>query len=269
MIDLSFSRVENICLQNGFKRLKQIKPDFTYQKWFFDKTIDKTNIDNFSFYTDSYKSIEVESISAKSIVGTTHSNYINLMWIEMLGGLDRFDSNVGSKNEMLQQFMNTQKQEKKVSKYGDFYIISGEGNHRICLSKFLDIDITNAQVSECEFNDKYYTCWHELKKRTIVPINLSNNLWKFLLYNVIITVKNEQIRDFIDSYDNAENTSKWRSFFGGNKSKIKINKHTDLANPVLTKIINQHKRLIDIKDEHGLHADAVHIDKTLKWNHIS
>lgn len=82
--------MSDLCIQIGFERLKKIKPDFTYKKWYFTKVLDKPDIENSEFYTDSYKLITLDLFNADEIAGTFHCDYNNLMWIEMLGALKRF-----------------------------------------------------------------------------------------------------------------------------------------------------------------------------------
>lgn len=227
-------------IQRGFDRLKIIKPNFAFEKWYFTKVLYTPDIENREFYTDSYKSITIDLFNAKKINGTSHCDYNNMMWIEMLGALKRYDSEKYCNMESLLNFIVTSKQSKNLNKYGDYYLI-GEGNHRFCLAKFLCIDLHDIAITEHEFNDKYFTKYTELGKRDILIKEKSATFWTLKFNDCIVNINETFIMDFIKMYDDIQIKDSFCKKLYRKKEKIVISSFSDLKTNRIIKLISAHK----------------------------
>jgi hypothetical protein len=237
--------MENYLIQEGFERLKIIKPDFIYQKWYFNKIFDSRDIKNKKFYTDKCKSYSIDLFDSKKINGTFHSSYNNLMWIEMLGNLKRFKTHKNSNFEFLLDWINTNGQVKTLKKYGDDYFIR-DGNHRFCLAKFLGINLKNIEVCEYEFNEKYFEIYTKLENRNILIEEKFNDLWKLKMNEFNININEKIIMDFIKLYDEIQIKTSIFDCFYLKENKVFISSLSDLKTKMINNLIYLHKKTIGI-----------------------
>jgi hypothetical protein len=233
--------MRELCVQRGFERLKIIKPDFTYKKWYFTKVLDKPDIENREFYTDSYKLITIDLFNANEINGTFHCDYNNMMWIEMLGALKRFTLEKYSNFESIIDFVSTSKQAKNLIKYGDYYLV-GEGNHRFCLAKFLCINLHDIAITEYEFNDKYYTKYTELEKRNVLIKEKFENFWILKFNGCNVNINENLIMDFIKVYDEIQIKDTFFEKLYCKRENIVISSYSDLKTKMINKLITAHKK---------------------------
>lgn len=232
--------MSDLCMQIGFERLKKIKPDFTYKKWYFTKVLDKPDIENSEFYTDSYKLITLDLFNADEIAGTFHCDYNNLMWIEMLGALKRFPLEKHCNLEYIIDFVSTSKQVKHLNKYGSCYLI-GEGNHRFSLAKFLCIDLHDIPIIEYEFNDKYYQKYSELEKRNVLIKEKFENFWMLKFDGCNVSINENLIMDFIKVYDETQIKYSFFEKLFCNRENVVISSYSDLKSNIVNKLITTHK----------------------------
>lgn len=216
--------MEDYYLQKGFERLKFLNPDFFYKEWYFNKVINSTEIVNKKFYTDCYEFFE-EEINVNQITGSYHCRYYGKTWIEMLGSLKRFENNIKDCESAL-SYINTEKQSINLNRYGDDYII-GEGNHRSCLAKFLNIEKIKASVTKYEFNEDYYSKWKELKSRNITPLSIDENNWTLKLHDDELIIKDRLITHFIEHYDSIKYRQPILNIFRSNSQLIIIKSNKD------------------------------------------
>lgn len=139
------------CLNQGIKRTKDLEISDELRGWYFDKVLSQYNIENYSFYFHSPKRYYTDEICPQDIIGTTHPSYYDLTWIEMLGSLQRY-SKLPTERTIYNINDETIIEKKSIAKYSNLYLISGGGNHRICLAKFLGLEKIKVEITEYEFD---------------------------------------------------------------------------------------------------------------------
>ncbi len=143
---------------NGLNRIdwiQKIHPNFKEEKWFYDNVIRPNEIEHFEFYEES--STYKDYINPNKIIGISYADAYNydsdITWIELLNKLRRLDwviSNLKTYEDIINH-IHYNKSEKYVSKYGDFYITTS-GQHRLCLSKFLNLEKVEVNINEYKLN---------------------------------------------------------------------------------------------------------------------
>lgn len=210
-------------MYNGYRLewLKKIYPEFRENDWNYDNVIRIGQILNYSFYkgTIFYKA----NINPKQIIGINYAWEYNCMrditWLELLCSLKRFDHIIDS-NQTKEQVINhihyEHREEKYVSKFGDQYITTG-GQHRLCLAKFLDIELVEVNITEYIFDqdrfDKYQLLkqnYEWLQELELTKKYSEDELFKYSALDYFridisyesIYIKQNLLKDFIQYYEN-------------------------------------------------------------------
>ena len=77
--------MENYYLNEGLKRLDQFDSTITIDENWNKRTIHTSDIENIQFYNSSVYH-EKYKVPIKNIIGTSHVDYTNKTWLEVLGG---------------------------------------------------------------------------------------------------------------------------------------------------------------------------------------
>jgi hypothetical protein len=192
----------------GFSRLKEINPNFEMKDWYMEKVKTLDEIDNYNFYKDTYRIYDA-IISPLQIIGTDHASYNSGTWIEMLGNLKR-NHNLKSYYSIYEFIFNEEyesKENKSVIKFGDQYII-GLGNHRLCFSKFLDLDQIPVTVTEYAFDYDSFNIYTRLKDFGIYHsrfmVDGTEYGWEMNVNGKKVIIRDSSLADrFINYFENV------------------------------------------------------------------
>ena len=123
------------------------------------------------------------NIPVSKIVGTQHPDYIGLTWEELLHKGKRMHINLPLADENPGYYYSDEKKLPTMSfnRYKDLYYVSGDGNHRSAIAKFLfyfsgSTHLNGVTFYEYKVNDKGYALVEKLKdaiaqKRLSLKIN--------------------------------------------------------------------------------------------------
>lgn len=197
--------ISDSCLSEGISRLKEITKTEKLKGWHFEKVFSESEIENFSFYSRSPKSYLTNEINPTVILGTTHVSYNNMTWIEMLGSLQRYWTQEPEKT-IYNIHDETIIEKKSVAKYGDIYLISAGGNHRICLAKFLGLEKIKVEISEYEFDHesfRIYSQFQTLGFKTKYYISQDGTQWEVITNYLRLQIFGSSLAEkFIGYYQN-------------------------------------------------------------------
>lgn len=149
----------NFNAKKGYELLQKLGVDATKLHWKDDIVFDMRLLTNYDYWECFDTSSE--TVPVDKIVGTCNGKYTNKSWIEMLGCLER--TNDITRESAISKAKNTQFM--CLNKFGDKYYISADGNHRVCLSKFLGLKTMDVGfVSHHKFNQARYDLDLSLKR---------------------------------------------------------------------------------------------------------
>lgn len=142
-IKIAPEKVQTLAAAKCIAKLK----DFDLKEEYFEMVCHPADlVNNIAYYVegDTYQA----NVPVADIKGTLHASYYDNNWLVMMMKLDRHkdDFDVESVKDAI---FNTKCFEPiHLSKYGDFYFISGGGNHRVCQAKFLGLETVPCEVTE-------------------------------------------------------------------------------------------------------------------------
>ena len=146
-------------MEAGKKRYKLLTGKNEIPKWANKEILSNQKYGDFwKNKKTRYKTI----IPLHKVIGTEHADYNGRTWLEMLGSLKRlnlahFDHDFFIENLTLPGNLPGFK------KYGDEYVIT-EGNHRVCIAKFLGIKEVKGYATDYDFDKiTYETYQHFIK----------------------------------------------------------------------------------------------------------
>jgi hypothetical protein len=130
----------------------------TEGNWQYEKVKTQEEVTNFKWYGKSSRPEFTAYVELRKIVGTTYLEYCAGDWVNMMRKLnprregetfpaERYFEMVRSDDDH-SQVRKLFDQPITVDKYGDEYIISMGGNHRICHAKFDGIKFLRLRVNE-------------------------------------------------------------------------------------------------------------------------
>lgn len=193
--------MDNNCLQTGYNRLKSIGMDFNEIFWKNDIVQDPSSIPNYEYWEYSHTSVN-QFVKTNEIIGTYHSNYYNKTWVEMLGCLQR--AKYLTKETAL-SWINEKQWSISINNFGGTFYIAGDGNHRVCLSKFLGIsEICVGKVNYYQFNQTRFDLDQMFIKRELKWIYADNGKVIVYLGKIKIQLDNSSLHEFIEFYDGIE-----------------------------------------------------------------
>ena len=179
---------------------------FEFRSWHFHEVRNPDHEKNYIFYKLLPPLHYTGDISPKLIVGSTHSDYYEKTWLEMLLTLKRSRHYYGLKK--LKDFIQDESidEKKSLTKINERYYIDCGGNHRICYAKFLEYEQITCSIMERVFDEEAFSLFNKICSFGLVP-NIANeitpcrNHWlvsigqNTLHFNSIQSVKNF-INDF-------------------------------------------------------------------------
>ena len=194
----------NYCFNEGLNRIKILNPNFEYKKWINNIAIHPESIPEYHFYEKQNPIIKTSyKINSKQITGTSHPDYCNKSWVEVLGNLKRWKLYVDEIHLATENVLNEKLVDKKsVAKYGDNIIVS-MGNHRCCFSKFLELDEITVDMEEYQFNHTLYSMVKEYENRGffIDKNSYRNENWIVVVNEQKIFIPEHLKYDFLEFYD--------------------------------------------------------------------
>lgn len=147
---------EQKCLKKK-EWIKSIYPEFSNEKWYDFEVFNPDRDINYYDFFDFVRTQEGVSISPQNVVGLRYGYAYNcfhhIKWIDMLYELKRLDEfmrQCHSRADVIDVISNDP-EPKVVEKYGGKYFTTG-GQHRITLSKFLELDRVVVTVHEYKLN---------------------------------------------------------------------------------------------------------------------
>lgn len=155
--------------------------------WHSDIVRYSETIINREFYCRQQYSSESKVIDTNKIVGTSHYSYQGCSWAEMLKYLKRLSINFKYNDitEIKAIILDETISEKKtVLKFGDDYYID-QGNHRLCIAKFLRLHSLLCDVIEYQFQQDDYNLYQELKSLGFTVGEYKNGYFFTVKYNDI------------------------------------------------------------------------------------
>lgn len=198
--------MNNYCINEGLQRIKLLNPDFEFKKWINNTAIHPESIPEYHFYEKQNPSIKTScKINPQQITGTSHPDYYNKSWIEVLGNLKRWKLYVNEIHLAAGSVLNERLVDKKsVAKYGDNIIVS-MGNHRCCFSKFLELDEITVDITEYQFNHSLYSMVKEFESRGfhIDTSNYRDENWIVVVNGQKIFIPEYLKHDFLAFYDST------------------------------------------------------------------
>ena len=228
--------MDNYLLNKGFERLKELNPDFEYQQWFFDRTLNMENVENRAFFKELNKTYELEKFQPIHIVGTFHVDYADKMWIEMLGALKRYNVNNIKAKGSLKAYINDRRAIRLCKFGGEYYI--AEGNHRFCMAKFLNMTIDKVVVTEFEFDIEKHRNWTWFKDQQLIPVKMTEDFVLVKIQDTHVKIGNDILEPFKDYYSGLKRRNKWNVFFASKYPHfIKISSIADLKDKSLNQLI--------------------------------
>jgi len=196
----------NYCFNEGLNRIKVLNPNFEYKKWINNIAIHPESIPEYHFYEKQNPTIKRScKINPKQIVGTSHPDYCNKSWVEVLGNLKRWKLYLDEIHLATENVLNEKLVDKKsVAKYGDNIIVS-MGNHRCCFSKFLELDEITVNMEEYQFNHTLYSMVKEYENRGffIDENQYKNETWNISINNYLVSIPEHLKNDFLEFYDSV------------------------------------------------------------------
>ena len=200
--------------------LKSIYPEFQDKESFYENVYKPTDLIYCDFFIESksYRGY----INPENIIGIEYGCDYNFFheinWHELLNGLRRFKDvqKFKSKNELINHVYNDYKEEKWVFKYGGNYFTK-QGQHRLCLAKFLNIKNVEVDITEFKLDkprlvrfkklkiatyklSKYDLCWEYTFK------NLEEaSKYEYFYLNIFKTsfrIKIDLLLQFVEYYEN-------------------------------------------------------------------
>ena len=155
--------MNNYCEEKGNKVLEFL--DISNQeKWHKEKLIHEDEIPLIEYWkTQSENFLGVIDVQLDLVIGTNHIDYAGKTWLENLGCLKRFSNNYT--REFSLSYLKSLNNDSSIhySRFGDKYIISGDGNHRTHIAKFLGIKYIKAKVTEFSFDIDFYNLINEFR----------------------------------------------------------------------------------------------------------
>ncbi|MDP8176602.1 hypothetical protein QJU83_03500 [Pasteurella skyensis] len=197
--------------------IKKIYPDFKEKKWIYDNVISPKDIELKDFYIQS--SSYEDFINPKQIVGISYAYQYNdfnkINWLDLLNQLKRLDwvINTFKTHQDIEYHIHNNPEPKCVAKYGEKYITC-QGQHRLCLSKFLNITKVKVNIIEYKLDKKQLKFFNLLQKnKTLLNtfglnieshqtlLKYSREQYLFLyIQNFILKVNIEILEDFVEFY---------------------------------------------------------------------
>jgi hypothetical protein len=200
--------LDNYCLETGLKRLKSMGIDANEILWRNEIVQNPNLIPNYEYWEYSHSS-ENQLVDTGKIIGTHHCDYYEKSWVEMLGCLKRANSLT---KESALKWSKEKLWSISLDNFGGAFYISGDGNHRVTLSKFLGIpDINVGCVAYYQFKQTRFDFDQMLIQRSIERVYIDNHITIVYLADVKIHIKYNSGKEFIEFFDRV-NPSKWVKF---------------------------------------------------------
>lgn len=210
------------CTAKGLERLHSFNINFKLKKWCSEKAIYNRNVKDYPLYTTS-RILGKCQIPVINIVGTSHVNYAEKTWLQVLGNLKRFENKWTKENFL--EFTQSDSFHSGLSfdKYGEIYCV-GQGNHRTCQIKFSELEYVTVDVTEHILNTKLSNIFNKLSQYNLVDTNDYRGInfhqemqWSVKLNGKHILIKNSYlVEEFINVYETTKVTLK-------NLLKAKVN----------------------------------------------
>lgn len=200
--------MDNYYLAAGLNRLKSMGIDANEILWKNEIVQNPGSIPNYEYWEFSHSS-ENQIVETGKIVGTHHCDYYGKSWIEMLGCLKR--AKFLTKESALRWSVEKQ-WSISLNDFGGAFYIAGDGNHRVCISKFLGFSaIETGHVNHYRFNQARFDFDKMLNQRAIEMIDSDNHIAIVDLGDVKIRLDYYSDKKFFDFFDSVE-VSKWVRF---------------------------------------------------------
>ena len=171
-----------------------------------------SDIENIQFYNSSVYH-EKYKVPIKNIIGTSHVDYTNKTWLEVLGGLKRFSN--WTKDKLLEYVKsNEQYIGLSYAKYGNHFIIS-QGNHRSCLAILSGLEYIETDVSEFILDKHLLDTYNKLIELNLFSSSFdfqnvrtndpTKRVWTLNLNNIDIYIRNQNSLDyFLELYESID-----------------------------------------------------------------
>lgn len=203
--------------------LKNIYPEFKEEKRFEENVYRPCDLKYFDFFNREEKQYTTV-INPKDIVGIEYglgyNYYRKINWYELLCNLRRLDhvmNNFKTKKEVIDHIHRhySENDNKCVWKFGTCYF-SVDGQHRLCLAKFLDVQSVEVSVTEFKLDKERLIRYKKIK-------SIINDLYKhhftnkidnekliedskqkdfcLFIYNELVVIDIDLIPDFIKYYE--------------------------------------------------------------------
>ena len=221
-------------MKNRIDWIKKIHPNFKEEKWFHDKVISPNEIELFEFYEEdcSYE----DYINPNKIIGISYAfeynSFSDITWIELLNSLKRLDRVIDNFKtyDDVKNHIHYNKEYKYVSKYGDYFITTA-GQHRLCLSKFLNLEKVKTKIVEHKLNNSRLKFYNILKEnieffkslgfyyetdKELIEYTKNNNYLFIYFDNFKLRINSKILEYFIEYYKNLKS-----NFFNTKYAKFK------------------------------------------------
>lgn len=156
--------------------LKHYKSDFRDCNWHNDIVLELDDFIQGEGFVNAQNFYFEYNFNPNKIIGSTHCNYYGDSWIKMLENLERFYRLPQFYSNSASEYVNRQDNILLV-KCGDSYFIA-EGNHRLCIAKFLETNIDKIEVNEFLLYDSDEFENKTQNTNTIIDISYKNKLPK-------------------------------------------------------------------------------------------
>lgn len=167
-----------------------------------------SSIPNYEYWEYTHSS-ENQLVETGKIIGTHHCDYYEKSWVEMLGCLKR--ANFLTKESAL-RWSKEKLWSISLNNFGGAFYIAGDGNHRVSLSKFLEIpEISVGNVNYYQFNQTRFDFDQMLIQRAIEMIDSDNHIAIVDLGDVKIRLDYYSDKKFFEFFDSVE-VPKWVKF---------------------------------------------------------
>lgn len=196
--------MEDFYLNKGLKRLVKFDENAVIQVKWSEKVIAESDIPNLQFYNSCFY-YEKHRVPIKDVIGTSHGDYANLSWLQILGGLKRFRD--WTKESFLDYIENNKTEYVGFSfaKYGNKYVVT-QGNHRTCFAVLSNIKYVETNVCEYYFDEHLYIVYNWLKNNKLLSEFFDFNnvktsrpterLWVLNLNNRDVYIRNQNSLDY-------------------------------------------------------------------------
>ncbi|MCR6642477.1 MAG: hypothetical protein NVV82_26680 [Sporocytophaga sp.] len=235
---------------DNFEWLSSIEP-IGAQDWHSDLVVRYTDINNYEFYKKGkiYYKGRINTADIKGIEYAYNYNHdSDITWKQLLNSLKRFEDiriNQSNYSGLVNHIKNDYDEPKTVLKFGPIYITT-QGQHRLALAKFLNLDV-EVNIIEYEFDYDLFFQFNKRKNflnvlftnglisKEDMDVNLMNrgNYLSVKLFGEYIPIDSSMFNAFLEAYYKL-NTNKFNLFLDkllflkGDLKNFKIDKQADV-----------------------------------------